>query len=381
MNQPLPPTQGGGKPHPYYSSLGLPQSLPPLIVVLGPTASGKSGLGIALAQQFHGEIVSADSRQVFRGLDIGTAKVTAEERALVRHHLLDVVDPQDSHERIDTRSASSPTINRGATGRYSVSQFQQQAFAAIEDILARGYQPFLVGGSPHYIQAVVDHLDMPAIPPDYTLRAQLEARPLEELVAQLEEMDPQSAAMIDRSNPRRVIRALEVCLLSGKPFSQQRGVANPLYRSLLLGTAWPRDVLYRRIDARVDERMQQGMVQEVRDLLDQGVSHERLEALGLEYRFISRWLRGEFTSEAEMVQRLKYAIHDFTRRQLTWFRKDKRIVWLEGNDLIKAREEVTKFLAASPFQINMLVRLLPAVSAPLAPLRAEPQTQAKAPPE
>jgi tRNA dimethylallyltransferase len=135
-------------------------------------------------------------------------------------------------------------------------------------------------------------------------------------------------------------------LISGKPFSQQRGVANPLYRCLLLGISWPRDVLYRRIDARVDERMQEGMVQEVRDLLAQGISHERLEALGLEYRFISRWLRGEFTSEAEMVQRLKYAIHDFTRRQLTWFRKDKRIVWLEGDDLTEAREEVTKFLAS-----------------------------------
>ena len=256
-------------------------------------------------------------------MDIGTAKVTREERALVRHHLLDIVDPQEV---------------------YTVSQFQQQAIAAIDDILARGYQPLLVGGSPHYIQAVVDHLDMPAIPPDYALRAQLEARPLAELVAQLEEIDPQSAEVIDRNNPRRVIRALEVCLISGKPFSQQRGVAAPLYRCLLLGISWPRDVLYRRIDARVDERMRQGMVQEVHGLLDQGVNHERLEALGLEYRFISRWLRGEFTSEAEMVLRLKYAIHDFTRRQLTWFRKDKRIVWLEGDDLERAKEEVGRFL-------------------------------------
>ncbi len=302
----------------------MSQQLPPLIVVLGPTASGKSALAIALAQQFHGEIVSADSRQVYRGMDIGTAKVTSAERALVRHHLLDVAEPQEV---------------------YTVSQFQQQAIVALDDILARGYQPFLVGGSPHYIQAVVDHLDIPSIAPDYALRAQLEARPLAELLAQLEEMDPQSAATIDRNNPRRVIRALEVCLISGKPFSQQRGVGTPLYRALLLGIAWPRDVLYRRIDARVDERMQQGMAQEVHDLLAQGVSHERLEALGLEYRFISRWLRGEFASEAEMVERLKYAIHDFTRRQLTWFRKDKRIVWLEGDDLEGASGEVGRFLA------------------------------------
>lgn len=295
----------------------------PLVVVLGPTASGKSGLGIALAQRFDGEIVSADSRQVYRGLDIGTAKVTAEEQALVPHHLLDVADVDDV---------------------YTVSQFQQQAIAAIEDIRERGHVPFLVGGSPHYIQAVVDNLDIPAIPPQPALRAELEARPLADLLAQLEELDPQSAAVIDRKNPRRVIRALEVCLISGQPFSSQRKVAAPLYRSLLLGIQWPRDVLYRRIDARVDERMRQGMVQEVRDLLAQGVSFERLEALGLEYRFISRLLRGEFTSEGEMVQRLKYAIHDFTRRQLTWFRKDSRILWVDGNDIERAVAVVREFL-------------------------------------
>ena len=295
----------------------------PLIVVLGATASGKSGLAIALARRFDAEIVSADSRQVYRGLDIGTAKVTAEEQALVPHHLLDVTDVEEI---------------------YTVSQFQQQATAAIEGILARGHLPFLAGGSPHYIQSIVDHLAIPAVPPQPALRAQLESRPLADLLAQLAQLDPRAAASIDRNNPRRVIRALEVCLVSGQPFSMQRGVADPLYRSLLLGLSWPRDVLYARIDARVDERMRQGMAQEVSNLLARGVSHERLEALGLEYRYISRWLRGEFASEAEMVQRLKYAIHDFTRRQLTWFRKDQRIVWLEGNDVEQAEAVVREFL-------------------------------------
>jgi tRNA dimethylallyltransferase len=297
----------------------------PLIVILGPTASGKSGLGITLAQRFHGEIVSADSRQVYRGLDIGTAKVTSEERALVPHYLLDVADPHEV---------------------YTVAQFQRDAIDAINDILAHGRQPFLVGGSPHYIQAVVDHLDIPQVPPQPELRAQLEARPLPELLALLEELDPQSAATIDRNNPRRVLRALEVCITSGKPFSEQRGIAAPLYRSLLLGIHWPRQVLYSRIDARVDERMQQGMVQEVQGLLERGVTHERLEALGLEYRFVSRWLRGEFASEAQMVERLKYAIHDFTRRQLTWFRKDQRIVWVEGSNRMEQEAEgiVQEFL-------------------------------------
>jgi len=301
----------------------MKENRPHLVVVLGPTASGKSALGIALALHFNGEIVSADSRQVYRGLDIGTAKVTAEEQALVPHYLIDVADVRET---------------------FTVSQFQQQAIVTINDILARRRQPFLVGGSPHYIQAVVDNLHIPSIPPQPALRAELAARPLSELLAQLEELDPQSAAVIDRNNPRRVIRALEVCLISGRTFSEQRRMAAPLYESLLLGIEWPREALYKRIDLRVDERMQQGMVQEVRNLLDQGISHERLEALGLEYRFISLWLRGEFTSEGEMVQRLKYAIHDFTRRQLTWFRKDKRIVWIEGNDVEQTEELVQRFL-------------------------------------
>ena len=296
--------------------------LPKLVVLLGPTASGKSGSGIALAQRFNGEIISADSRQVYRGLDIGTAKVTPEEQALIPHHVLDVADPREV---------------------YTVAQFQQDAIRAINDILKRGHQPFLVGGSPHYIQAVVDNLDIPHIEPQPELRARLEKRPLPELLAQLEELDPRSMATIDRNNPRRVIRALEVCLVSGKPFSQQRKMGEPLYRSLMLCIEWPREELYHRIDMRVDERMQQGMVQEVQGLLDEGISHERLEALGLEYRYITRLLRGEFKNEEEMVQRLKYAIHDFTRRQLTWFRKDKRILWVERGDLSVIEEVVKKF--------------------------------------
>jgi tRNA dimethylallyltransferase len=296
--------------------------LPKLIVLLGPTASGKSGSGIALAQQFQGEIISADSRQVYRGLDIGTAKVTPEEQTLIPHQVLDVNDPREV---------------------YTVAQFQQDAIRAINGILKRGHQPFLVGGSPHYIQAVVDNLDIPHIEPQPELRAQLEKRPLPELLAQLEELDSRSAATIDRNNPRRVIRALEVCLISGKPFSQQRKMAEPLYQFLVLGIEWPREELYHRIDTRVDERMQQGMVQEVQGLLDAGISHERLEALGLEYRYITRLLRGEFKNEEEMVQRLKYAIHDFTRRQLTWFRKDTRILWVERGDLRVLEEVVKKF--------------------------------------
>jgi tRNA dimethylallyltransferase len=297
-----------------------------LVVVAGPTASGKSALGLALAQAFHGEIVSADSRQVYRGLDIGAAKVTPEERGLIHHHLLDVADPAET---------------------YTVARFQREAIAAIDAVLGHGCQPFLVGGSPHYIQAVVDHLSIPSVPPQPELRARLEARPLAELLVELEQLDPQAATAIDRQNPRRIIRALEVCLVTGKPFSSQRQVGTPLYTSLQLAIDWPRQELYARIDRRVDERIQQGMIEEVRGLVAQGISHERLEAFGLEYRFVSRLLRGEFTDETQMAERLKFAIHDFTRRQLTWFRKDQRIVWINGHELETANAVVRDFLLRS----------------------------------
>lgn len=301
---------------------------PKLVVILGPTASGKSSLGITLARQFQGEIVSADSRQVYRGLDIGTAKVTAEEQRLVPHHLLDIADPREI---------------------YTVAQFQHDATAAIDDILARGKQPFLVGGSQHYIQTLVDNLTIPQVAPQPFLRAALEKRPLPDLLRQLEILDPQSAATIDRANPRRVIRALEVCLVTGRPFSQMRRKGEPRYQPLFLGIHWPREVLYRRIDERVDERIQQGMVQEVRDLLARGIDHTRLDDLGLEYRFISRYLRGEFASETEMVQRLKYAIHDFTRRQFAWYRREERIHWLAGEEDMteQAGTLVSQFLTES----------------------------------
>jgi tRNA dimethylallyltransferase len=296
-----------------------------LVVVAGPTASGKSGLGITLARTFNGEIVSADSRQVYRGLNIGSAKVTPAEQALIPHHLLDVVDPAEV---------------------YTVARFQQDAIAAIDAILARKHQPFLVGGSPHYIQAVVDHLDIPPIPPQPELRLELEAQSFNELLTELEQRDPACAATIDRQNRRRVIRALEVCRVTGQPFSTQRRVAAPLYDCLLLAIDWPRQELYARIDARVDERMAQGMVEEVRQLLARGISHERLESFGLEYRFISRLLRGDFVSESAMVERLKFSIHDFTRRQLTWFRKDTRIIWLDAHQLSSACEHVQRFLSS-----------------------------------
>jgi tRNA dimethylallyltransferase len=276
-----------------------------LIAVVGTTASGKSELGIRLAEQLAGEIVSADSRQVYRGLDIGSGKVTPAERARVPHHLLDVADVRQ---------------------RFTVAEYQQLAFAAIEDIWARGRRPLLVGGSGLYIRAVVDNPAYPPVPPQAGLREQLEHTPLPELVRRLEELDPIGAGRIDLRNPRRVVRALEVTLATGQPFSSQPGTAEPRVEAVQLGLTWPREVLRQRIDARVDARLPD-MVDEVRGLLEQGVPSTRLLELGLEYRYVTQHLLGRLTL-ADAVAGLQQAIYQFARRQLTWFRHDRRIHWL-----------------------------------------------------
>jgi tRNA dimethylallyltransferase len=280
-----------------------------VLVVVGTTASGKSELGIQLALRLGGEVVSADSRQVYRGLDIGTGKVTHEERRGVEHHLLDVADVRQ---------------------RFTVAEYQRQAFAAIDDIHTRGHLPLLVGGSGLYVRAVVDN---PAYPPtaDPELRGRLEATPISELVAQLQQVDPEAAAHIDLHNPRRVVRALEVTLATGRSFWRQRHV-HPTARvqALHVGLTWPREELRRRIHARLYARLaaSPSMLDETRDLLSVGVPPERLIELGLEYRFLTRHLLGELSYE-EMVVQLETAIAQFARRQLTWFRRDPRIHWLD----------------------------------------------------
>ena len=292
--------------------------LPPVIALVGTTASGKSDLGIQLALRLDGEIVSADSRQVYRGLDLGAGKVTPAERALVPHHLLDVAD-----------------VRR----RLTVAQYQRLAFGAIEEIRARGRVPLLVGGTGLYVRAVVDNPAFPAVPPDPGLRAELEARPLADLVAELARLDPEAARQLDVRNPRRVVRALEVTLATGIPFSRQLKRGRPRVRVLQLGLTWPRAELRRRIEARVEARLatRPSMLDETRGLLEAGVPAERLLELGLEYRFLTRYLLGELSYDA-MVAALKLAIHQFAKRQLTWFRRDPRIHWLDplGDPLAEA---------------------------------------------
>lgn len=297
------------------------EKLQPLAVIVGPTAVGKSTLALELGARFPAEIVSADSRQVYRYLDIGTAKPTPAERALVPHHLIDVVDPDEP---------------------YTVTQYQAQARAAISDIGSRGRLPLLVGGTGLYIRAVTGGLAPPPVPPAPALRAQLEERAkhegLETLAADLECLDPATAAHIDRRNPRRVIRALEVCLITGQPFSLQRGVTPPPYRLLRLGLTCPRAELYRRIDERVDQQMAEGLLEEVQRLVAMGYVFDLPSMSSIGYRQLGMYLRGEVTLP-EAVQRIKYATHRYARQQYTWFRlDDPRITWL--NFTAENREQV-----------------------------------------
>jgi len=296
-----------------------------LIAVVGTTASGKSTLAIELARALDGEIISADSRQVYRGLDIGSGKVTLAERQLVPHHLLDVADVRH---------------------RFTVAEYQQQAFAALDAIVARGRVPVLVGGTGLYVRAVVDNPSYPSVAPDPALRLELERRPLAELVAELRRLDPVSAERIDLHNPRRVVRALEVTRQSGCPFSLQQGTGTPRVRALQLGLDWPTPALQERITARLQARLDAtpGLVDEVGALLDAGIPAARLEELGLEYRFVSRYLRGELASQ-DLLTQLGRAIWQFARRQRTWFRRDPRISWLPTPDpLLEAARLARAFL-------------------------------------
>ena len=277
-----------------------------LVVVLGTNASGKSDLGLRLAKQFGGEVVSADSRQVYRGLDLGSGKITPAEGAIVKHHLIDVADVSEY---------------------YSLAQYQRAAYHAIDSISNAGKLPFLVGGTGLYISAVVEGYQLVDVPPNDRLRAELESLPLPQLVERLEKSAPDAARRIDKSNRRRLIRAIEIAAAG---HTQPAGHNNsPRHNCLQLGLTWPREILLERIENRLRERLATGMIDEVAGLRARGVSDLRLDKLGLEYRYIARYLRGELRTLDELRTQLGIAIRQFAKEQLTWFKRDTRIIWLD----------------------------------------------------
>ena len=283
-----------------------------LIAVVGPTATGKTALAVALARAIDGEIVGADSRQVYRRMDIGTAKPTAEERALVPHHLLDAVDPDEP---------------------FSIARYLELATAALDDIWDRGRQPLLVGGSGQYVWALLEGWTVPRLPPQRELRRSLEERAAQEgaeaLHRELARIDARAAARIDPRNVRRVIRAMEVYQATGRPISFWQEKAPPGWDTLILGLTCSRDELYRRIDSRVEGMVQAGLVEEVRGLLAMGYSRELPSMSGIGYREVCQYLAGELELPAA-VARIKTATHRLARQQSTWFRRDDpRIRWLD----------------------------------------------------
>ncbi len=287
----------------------------PLIAIVGPTAVGKTALSLELAERFRGEIISADSRIIYKGLDIGTDKPGPEDRARVPHHLVDVTSPDRP---------------------LSLAEYMEMAYAAIEDVLRRGRVPFLVGGTGQYVWAVLEGWHVPRVPPDKTLRARLEEEAREKgpeaLYRRLQSLDPEAAARIDPKNVRRVIRALEVIEHTGRPFSEQRGKVPPPYDVLIIGLTRPREELYRRIDMRIRRMLERGLVDEVRGLLETGYDPALPALTGIGYRQIVDYLQGRVTLD-EAVRAIRKATRRYVRHQYNWFRlDDPRIHWFDLSD-------------------------------------------------
>jgi tRNA dimethylallyltransferase len=282
--------------------------LPPVVAVVGPTASGKSDLGVALARELGGEVVNTDSMQLYRGMDIGTAKLTEAERGGIPHHLLDVWDVRETA---------------------SVAEYQRLARAVVDDLRARGVTPVLVGGSGLYVRAVLDDLDFPGT--DEAVRARLEVELAEvgsgALHARLAELDPAAAAAILPSNGRRIVRALEVVEITGGRFAATLPELRDVYPSVQIGLDVPRPELDARIDLRVERMWDQGLVEEVRRLADEGLREGRTASRALGYAQVLRYLDGEWTQEQALAETQR-ATRRFARRQDTWFRRDPRITWI-----------------------------------------------------
>jgi tRNA dimethylallyltransferase len=284
----------------------------PVVVIAGPTGVGKTALAVAVAQQLDAEIVGADSRQIYRQMNIGTAKPMPDELAAVPHHLIDIVDPDQT---------------------LTLAEYQRLAYAAIDDIHRRGKLAFLVGGTGQYITAVLEGWRTPEVAPNPALRAELEAyaaqHGAEALFERLRALDPDSAARMDPHNVRRTVRALEVCIVTGQPFSAQRQKTPPPYHVLELGLTMPRDRLYQRLDARIDQMMADGLLDEVRALHERGYDWRLPSMSGLGYAQLGTHLRGELTLEEAMTE-IKRDTRTFVRRQYTWFRRHGALRWLES---------------------------------------------------
>jgi len=291
---------------------------PKIIVILGPTASGKSDLAVKLAKKFNGEVVSADSRQVYRGLDIGTGKITKKEMSGIPHHLLDVASPESI---------------------FDVARYKKLADKAVEKIIKKDKLPIICGGTGLYIDAITKNIDYPDIPQDWNLRKKLEKRSCESLFKELKKLDPKRAKNIDPKNKRRLIRALEIIKLSKKTVGKLK--ENPKYEVLYLGVKKDSEKLKKLIEIRLNKRMKQGMVKEAIKLNKKGLSFKKMNSLGLEYRYLALYLQKKI-EKTEMLKELAVKINQYAKRQMTWFKRNKDINWI--NSQKETEKIIKKFL-------------------------------------
>lgn len=300
---------------------------PKVICVVGPTASGKSDLAVEIAKEFNGEIISADSRQVYKGMDIGSAKVplVKKEDGLyyenIRHHLLDIADPKK---------------------QFTVQDYKNLAKEAIEDVIGRSKLPIITGGTGFYIDALVYDIQIPEVPPQDELREELSKKTTEELYKELKELDPERAEKIDKNNKHRIIRALEIIKTTGKTVPKLKNPESP-YDPLFIGIKPSRKELKERIEKRLEERLKGNLINEIKNLHEEGISWERLESFGLEYRYAAQYLQKKI-SEEEMKERIINESYKYAKRQMTWLKRNKEIHWTDLKEKNKIIPIIQDFL-------------------------------------
>ena len=297
---------------------------PKIIVILGQTATGKSDFAVEVAKKINGEIISADSRQVYKGMDLGTGKVTKKEMGGIPHFMLDVISPKNK--------------------TFSASQFQKMANKKIKEILDKKNIPIVCGGTGYYIDSLINSLPFPEVLPNKKLRRELETKDATELFGILKKIDKNRAKNIDAENKVRLIRAIEIAQELGQVPKLKK--IKKEYETIKIGLTFPDNELKRRIYERLIKRIKKGMIKEVEKLHESGVSWKKLESFGLEYRYVSFYLQKKMTKE-EMIEKLFSAIWHFAKRQKTWWKKDKEIIWINPSkkkDITMTKKEIETFL-------------------------------------